>query len=170
MPKSLTTQPSAEGPRIRTKTPEQALSALMRQCARAERCSGDALRLMRRWGVADDEARKVLARLVAERFIDDERYAAAYVRDKSRFSGWGAHKIRLSLKAKGIAPAIVEKALGQIDKTTSNESLAQIIERKAARTTYKDKWDLKAKLIRFGLSRGFDYDDVVSTVERYLPE
>ena len=80
MPKSLTTQLPVEGPRTRTKTPEQALSALMRQCARAERCSGDALRLMRRWGVTDDEARKVLARLVAERFIDDQRYADAYVR------------------------------------------------------------------------------------------
>ena len=52
----------------RDKTPQQALQSLMRMCARSERSSGDALRLMKRWGVADDEAKKVLARLQADRF------------------------------------------------------------------------------------------------------
>ena len=54
----------------RTKTPEQALQSLMRMCARSERSSGDAMRLMKRWGVADEDARKVLLRLQNERFID----------------------------------------------------------------------------------------------------
>ena len=57
----------------RTKSPEQALQTLMQQCARSERSSGDALRLMRQWGVADEDAQKVLAQLQKERFIDDSR-------------------------------------------------------------------------------------------------
>ena len=153
---------------VRTKTPEQALAALMRQCARAERCSGDALRLMHRWGVADEDAQKVLSRLVAERFIDDQRYADAYVREKSRFAGWGANKIRLSLRAKRLPAPVVEKALGQIDRASSGESLLRIIGRKAERTPHKDVWDLKSKLLRFGLSRGFDYDEVVAAIEQTL--
>ena len=168
MRKTLTDVGGERTPQPRTKTPEQALASLMRQCARAERCSGDALRLMKRWGVADDDARKVVERLVRERFIDDQRYADAYVREKSRFGGWGAHKIRLSLRVKRVAPGIVERALSQIEKGESAENLARIIERKAARTPHKDLWDLKGKLMRFGLSRGFDYDDVVATVEQCL--
>ena len=74
----------------RTKTPEQSLQSLMRMCARSERSSGDALRLMKRWGVADEDARKVLQRLQNERFIDDSRFAEAFVRDKINLSGWGA--------------------------------------------------------------------------------
>ena len=63
----------------RTKTPEQALRSLMNMAARAERCSADALRLMKGWGVVDVDAQRVLQRLVAERFIDDSRYAGAFV-------------------------------------------------------------------------------------------
>ena len=61
----------------RTKTPEQALAALMRLCARAEKSEGDARRLMRGWGVAEKDAEQVLGRLVRDRFIDDSRYAEA---------------------------------------------------------------------------------------------
>ena len=63
------------------KTPQQALQSLMRMCARSERSSGDALRLMKRWGVTDEEARKVLARLQADRFIDDGQLAFLIVAD-----------------------------------------------------------------------------------------
>ena len=75
----------------RAKTPEQALSTLMRLCARAEKSTGDARRLMRNWGVADADAEKVLDRLLSDRFIDDTRYAEAFVREKLRLSGWGEY-------------------------------------------------------------------------------
>lgn len=78
----------------RTKTPDQALASLMRLCARAEKSEGDARRLMRGWGLNDGDAERVLARLVNDRFIDDSRYAGAFVREKMRLSGWGEYKIR----------------------------------------------------------------------------
>lgn len=164
--------PKTYAPKVlRTKTPEQALSSLMRLCARAEKCSGDALRLMRRWGLSDADAQGVLARLVRERFIDDRRYAEAYVREKVRFSGWGAHKIRASLRAKSVAPAIVEAALAEFAPSTNNrERLSEMIRKKAAKTSYKDAYDLKAKLVRFGMSRGFDLDDVLAATEEFLAE
>lgn len=72
----------------RTKTPEQALAALMRLCARAERSEEDARRLMTRWGVAPADRERVLERLRRDRFIDDARYAEAFVREKINLSGW----------------------------------------------------------------------------------
>lgn len=63
------------------KTPEQALAALMRLCARAEKSQEDARRLMRGWGLAERDAEGVLAKLVRDRFIDDARYAGAFVRE-----------------------------------------------------------------------------------------
>lgn len=169
MRKALMSQDERGTPvKPRTKTPEQALTSLMRQCARAERCSDDALRLMRRWGVSDSDARKILDRLVRERFIDDQRYADAYVREKSRFAGWGARKINQALRVKKISPEIIEHSLAQIDSSQSGATIAALIERKAARTAHKDEWDLRGKLMRFGLSRGFDYDEVVAAIERCL--
>ena len=87
----------------RTKTPEQALAALMRLCARAERSEEDARRLMTRWGVAPADRERVLERLRRDRFIDDARYAEAFVREKINLSGWGARKIADALHRKRIA-------------------------------------------------------------------
>lgn len=152
----------------RTKTPEQALASLMRTCARAERCSSDALRSMRRWGLSDKDARGVLERLVRERFIDDGRYAEAYVREKMRFSGWGERKIRAALRMKSIAPNIIDRAMGQLVPEEDASRLEEVLRKKASKTTARDLYDLKAKLVRFGMSRGFDLDDVLSVTEQIL--
>ena len=97
----------------RTKTPEQALVSLMNLCAKSERCTGDARRLMRGWGVAAADGEKVLQRLVAEQFIDDSRYAEAFVREKINLSGWGAYKITATLRHKGSDKASIASALEQ---------------------------------------------------------
>ena len=154
----------------RTKTPEQALSSLMRQCARAEKCSGDALRLMRRWGVSEADARKVLERLLRERFIDDGRYAAAFVRDKMRFSGWGERKIRMALRTKGVATQHIDAALGELESVDNSRRLEEMLRKKAAKTTARDLYDLKGKLVRFGMSRGFELEDVLAATDQVLRE
>ena len=135
----------------RDKTPEQAYAALIRLCARSEKSSGDALRLMQRWGVEPSARQGVLQKLLADRFIDDNRYAEAFVRDKIRLSGWGARKIRTSLRLKGIAAA----------PANQSERLRTQLEKKLRLTRYKDTYDLKTKLIRYGLSLGYDYDAVL---------
>ena len=117
----------------RTKTPQQATTALMNLCARAERSSGDALRLMRGWGVSDADAREVLARLQRERFIDDSRYAAAFVRDKMRLAGWGAYKVATALRAKGVSRDIIEEALREVGDDEVRERLITLLMRRARR-------------------------------------
>ncbi len=155
-------------PKPRTKTPEQALALLMRQCARGERCSYDAQTSMRRWDIADEDAKGILERLHRERFIDDGRYAAAYVREKMRFSGWGARKIAAALRAKRIAPRHIQEALEQLSTDGDSERLEAMLRKKAATISAKNDYDLKGKLVRFGVGRGFDLDDVLSAIEQVL--
>ena len=154
----------------RTKTPEQALAALMRLCARAERSEEDARRLMTRWGVAPADRERVLERLRRDRFIDDARYAEAFVRDKIRLSGWGARKIRTSLRLKGIAAAIIDEALARLDPANQSERLRTQLEKKLRLTRYKDTYDLKTKLIRYGLSLGYDYEAVMDAASAMVRE
>ena len=117
----------------RTKTPEQALAALMRLCARAERSEEDARRLMTRWGVAPADRERVLERLRRDRFIDDARYAEAFVREKINLSGWGARKIADALHRKRIARETIERALAALDAGTARERLADLLRRKPTR-------------------------------------
>ena len=145
----------------KVKTPEQALAALMRLCARAEKSQEDARRLMRGWGLAERDAEGVLAKLVRDRFIDDARYAGAFVREKLRLSGWGEYKIRPALQRKRIDRALIDAALAEADRSGMDERLRRQLERKARTAKYTTQYELKTKLIRYGLSLGYDYETVV---------
>ena len=144
----------------KVKTPEQALAALMRLCARAEKSQEDARRLMRGWGLAERDAEGVLAKLVRDRFIDDARYAGAFVREKLRLSGWGEYKIRTALQRKRIDRALIDAALAEADRSGMDERLRRQLERKARTAKYSTQYELKTKLIRYGLSLGYDYETV----------
>ena len=144
----------------KVKTPEQALAALMRLCARAEKSQEDARRLMRGWGLAERDAEGV-AKLVRDRFIDDARYAGAFVREKLRLSGWGEYKIRTALQRKRIDRALIDAALAEADRSGMDERLRRQLERKARTAKYSTQYELKTKLIRYGLSLGYDYETVV---------
>ncbi len=148
----------------RTKTPDQALASLMRLCARAEKSEGDARRLMHGWGLHDSDAERVLARLVNDRFIDDSRYAGAFVREKMRLSGWGEYKIRAALQRKGVARETIEEALGAADRTGTAERLRTQLERKLRLLHCETRYELKNKLMRYGLGLGYDYETVHETV------
>ena len=145
----------------KVKTPEQALAALMRLCARAEKSQEDARRLMRGWGLAERDAEGVLAKLVRDRFIDDARYAGAFVREKLRLSGWGGYKIRTALQRKRIDRALIDAALAEADRSGMDERLRRQLERKARTAKYTTQYELKTKQIRYGLSLGYDYETVV---------
>ncbi len=153
---------------VKTKSAEQALVSLQRQCARAEKSSGDAMRLMSRWGVDPAHRGEVLDRLITDKFIDDRRFAEAYVREKLNLSGWGARKIASSLRVKGISTSIIEELLSELDRSKLEERLDDKLSRKVRTVKYKDRYDLRNKLIRYALSLGYDYDMVQGVVSQHI--
>lgn len=161
---------SEEVTKRRTRTADEAYAALARLCARAEKSSGDARRLMRTWGVPEDKREGVLQRLLQERFIDDRRYASAFVRDKIALSGWGPYKIRTALAAKGVAREIIDEALGECDRTKMDNRLEQMLQRKINSLRGGTPFERRAKLMRYGLSLGYDYSTVMERVEDLIKE
>ncbi len=152
----------------KTKTAEQALSQLMRLAARAEKCEGDARRLMRGWGVPSADAERVLQKLVADRFIDNRRYAEAFVREKVRLSGWGEFKIRQALQRKEIPQEVIDEVLGEIDRDRLKDRLTDKLRHKAKTIRATTPADFRAKLMRYGLSLGFDFETVREAVAEQL--
>ena len=154
----------------RAKSATQALQSLMRLCARAEKSSGDAMRLMRGWGVPEGEREGVLAKLLEHRFIDDRRYAEAYVREKSKLSGWGARKIAFQLRQKGISQDIITTAIATLDNDDQLEQLTTKLERKMRTTKAGNNYELRGKLLRYGLGLGFDYEMTRQAIDKIIPE
>lgn len=158
----MTPQPRERKP----KSAQQALQSLMRLCARSEKSSGDALRLMRTWGVPEEEQRGVLDRLIADRYIDNRRYAEAYTREKSRLSGWGERKIAMQLRLKGVEKEVISAVLSElVDDEGKGERLRAKLERKMRTTKAVNDYELRGKLLRYALGLGYDYDTAMAAVE-----
>lgn len=154
----------------KTKSATEALQSLMRLCARGERSTGDAMRLMRTWGVPESERQGVVDKLVAQRFIDNSRYAELYVREKSRLSGWGARKIAMQLRAKGVDKETIAEALATIDNEEQGDRLAEKLRRKMRSTKAQSDYELRGKLLRYALGLGYDYDDAGSALDKIMGE
>ena len=105
--------------------------------------------------------------LVEEKYVDDCRFAGAYVRDKARFSKWGKVKIAYNLKMLGIAKEIVAGALEENAELFSGELLEQLIVKKW--NSLGEKFPIAAKrekVLRFALGRGFSYDQILPVIKR----
>ncbi|MFI3292106.1 MAG: regulatory protein RecX [Rikenellaceae bacterium] len=150
----------------RTKSAEQALSALMRECAKAEKSTGDARRLMARWEVPIGEREGVIERLMEMKFIDNRRFAHSYMRDKLNLSGWGAQRIRLELGRKGVEREIVDEVLSDLDRDAMQQRLETMLAKRLRTLKYKDQYDLKNKLMRYGASLGYDYSAVRDAIDQ----
>ncbi|MBP5397925.1 MAG: RecX family transcriptional regulator [Bacteroidales bacterium] len=145
------------------------LSRMQGLCARREYCSADIRRkllLDRSNPLTSEQAEKVLEALRKEKYLDDARYAGAFARDKSSLSGWGATKIRYALRAKGIADEDIASALERIDGEKSDEKLRSLLSARA-RTLSADP-HARQKLLRYGLSRGYDYDTISEVLASLL--
>jgi regulatory protein len=123
-------------------------------------------RKLRLWGVEGDEAARIEQLLLADGYVDNARYARAFVREKSKFAHWGAIKIKAALQSKSIAGATIAEALQEINADAQPEILEKMLRRKSQTIAAKSPQDLQAKLLRFGLSRGFAYDEVAAQIAK----
>lgn len=134
-------------------------------CSRREYCSRGVLDLLRRKGVTGEEAAAVLERLRSERYVDDARYVRAFARDKAHLAGWGPRKIAFALSAKGIAPDVVKAALEEVDEGESARRMREVVEVKWRSVKAVTPFERRQKVLRFALSRGYDYERVTEVLD-----
>ena len=133
-----------------------ALSKAMAQCSRRELCASDIRSKLESWGVGINDSERVISELIKENFINEERYSRAFVRDKFHYNKWGKLKITSHLRVKMIPGNILKDALDSIDNEIYIKTLNDLIISHKKIIKSKNKYDLKAKLLRFGLSKGFE--------------
>lgn len=135
---------------------KSAANKAMALCANHEYCSSDIRSKLIAWGLNGDNAEKVISVLIKEKFIDDPRYARAFVSDKFRQNKWGKVKITAYLRAKNLGSAIIDEAIEGIDEEEYLRMMKETIKEHRRLVKAKNRYDLKGKLLRFGLSRGFE--------------
>lgn len=137
-------------------------------CSRQEYCRSDIRKKLAKWDISPDDIEKIMAHLVAEKFIDENRYARFFVRDKFRFNRWGRHKIRWQLKQKEVPAEIIDEALGQIDEEEYSQKLEDVVKEKYRQVKNKEPIKQKAAIIRNAVSKGYEYHEVIPIVEQLL--
>ena len=136
-------------------------------CSRREYCTQDVMKKALKALEGDRyAAEQVLETLVAEKYVDDLRYAGAYCRDKASLSGWGEVKIRYMLASKGISREIIAEALDEIDCSRAQDRLNRLLQTKYK--SLKDDPQCRLKLLRYALGRGYSYEEVSSVIDRLI--
>ena len=139
-------------------------SSLENLCAKREYCTSDICKkALDRLDGDSAAAEELVAKLVAEGFVSDLRYASAFAREKASLTGWGPVKIRFALGAKHISRDVIDEALGEIDTEKAGARLERLLETK--RRSLEGDPQIRLKLIKFALSRGYDYDTVKKFVD-----
>lgn len=139
-------------------TEQEAYLQLAALCAQAEHCQQEMRDKMKHWEMAPEVQDRVIARLVNERYIDDERYARAFVKDKIRYNKWGRRKVQQGLWMKHIDEDIQQRVLDEVDDEEYLAVLKPLLAQKRKTTKAQNDYELNQKLIRFALGRGFTYD------------
>ncbi len=135
---------------------KSALNKAMAICATREHCIEDIRMKLDSWGLRGADAEKIIYTLVKENFINEKRYAEAFVSDKYRQNKWGKLKIAALLRAKHIPPELINPALDSLDEDQYRQTLRELLASHRRVTKAKNDYEMKGKLIRFGLSKGFE--------------
>ena len=112
------------------KTEQEAYLQLAAACAQAEHCEQEMRDKMKRWGMAPEAQNRVVERLTKERYIDNERYARAFVKDKVRYNKWGRRKVQQALWMKRIDDDIQQRVLDEIDDEEYLKVLVPLLKQK----------------------------------------
>ena len=146
-------------------TEQQVLTRLTAECAKAEHCTGEMLEKMRRWGVDDDVQARVMAYLIKGKYVDDERFCRLFVRDKIRFNGWGRRKVEQALYQKRIDKVVSGPILDEIDDSEYINVLRPLIRSKRKSIKAANEYERNQKLMKFALSRGFEWNIIRQCID-----
>ena len=143
----------------------KALSRMASQCARREYSAFDIETKLQRYNLDRETIDRIIAQLKKEKFIDELRFTRSFIKDKIRFNKWGKKKIEYGLRQKRVPEEIVNEAFLDFTDEELNESLQDLLQAKWKTIKGDTDYDRRNKLIRFGLSRGFDMNNIMKCLE-----
>lgn len=146
---------------------DQALKKAMQYCAYQERSHAEVKEKLYSFGLRSSEVDELMARLIGDNFLNEERFAIAYAGGKFRMKQWGRQKIRYALKAKGISDYCIRKGLASIDAGDYECVLEKLfLAKKKSLSSEKNLFTKKAKIRQHLLQKGFEADLVDELIRK----
>ena len=146
----------------------KALTKAMAICGKSEKCRFDIIQKLKKWDLSGKEIEKAVEFLENNHYIDHNRYASAFVNDKTKIQKWGKQKIRFALQQKMIEPHHIDMAINSIDENGYQSNLENILQSKMRVLKFKEKQEAYRKLMQFALGRGYSVGDAHMKIEELL--
>ena len=137
-------------------TPEQAKEKIYRFCAYQERAHQEVKNKLYGYGLYRDDVDDILAHLIEEGFLNEERFAKTFAGGKFRIKGWGRIKIINALEARGITANCIRMGLKEIEEKEYRASLVNILKKKIETLDKNNLFIVRDKAARYAISRGFE--------------
>lgn len=147
-----------------------ALQKLRKYCAYQERCHQEVKTKVLSWNFPYRVAEQLVVQLIEEGFLNEERYAKAFVGGKFRQKGWGRLKIVNALKQKGISPYLIKSSLKEIGGDDYQTKLELLLKKKMPTLKAENEWVMKQKLARFALTKGYESEMVWAVINSIINE
>ncbi|MCS6823998.1 MAG: RecX family transcriptional regulator [Cytophagaceae bacterium] len=141
-------------------TQKEALLKIRRYCAYQERCSFEVRNKLYEYGLNKDTVEQIIITLIADNFIDEERFARVYAGGKFRMKKWGRRKIEAALLQKEIPRQCIEMALKEIDEKEYIATLQSLANKKINSYRKGDATLTKKKVTSYLLNKGYEYEYV----------
>ena len=148
-------------------TPDQVLDKMAKYCAYQERCVKDVTDKLKSFDIPQESKDEILEYLLDNRFVDNERFAKAFVRGKVNQSCWGVNKIRFHLMQKGIDKELIDEALVQTDEEVYRQRLIDILKTKSKTVKAASDYEKKRKLAAYAMQKGFEGPLVWEVVKEF---
>jgi len=133
-----------------------ALVKLQRYCAYQDRCHAEVRTKLIELGCYGQDLEEVMASLIEDRFLDEERFARSFARGKFRMKQWGRNRIQQELKLRKISDYCIRKAMEEIKEAEYLQTLKEVLEKRASQIAEADDFARKGKLAQYAMSRGFE--------------
>ncbi len=137
-----------------------AVEKMRKFCLYADRCHQDVRTKLIKDKIYGEELEQIMAVLIEENFLNEERFAKAFVTGKFRQNKWGKQKIKMQLKAKRVSSYCIRKGLEEIDEEDYINVLERLWNKKYLTLRDADEYVKKQKVIKFLLGKGYDYEDI----------
>jgi regulatory protein len=139
-------------------TPHQALIKAQMSCAYQERCQQEMRDKLYEWGLYSNDVENIIATLITDNFLNEERFAKAFAGGKFRIKKWGKIKIKIELKKRKISDYCIRKGLQEIDEKEYSEALKALITKKLKENPKGKEQVRFYKAVQYAISRGFESD------------
>ena len=149
-----------EDPRHSSEKLSKAKQKIASYCAYQERCQQEVRNKLYSYGLFSNQVEELIAWLITENFLNEERFAQTFAGGKFRVKQWGKIKISLALKQKNISDYCVKKGLAEIEEEEYLTTIQELANKKLTeqQLSFPNPYQLKDKVSRFLISRGFEPD------------